>query len=72
MECCIAIGSAVAGEIAKTLLAPIAGSIGHLFSYNTDIKKLEKELKKLVDKKATEVDPRVREAERRSLISMQD
>ncbi|KAG8657321.1 hypothetical protein MANES_03G063225v8 [Manihot esculenta] len=64
MEYCIAIGSAVAGEIAKTLLAPITGSIGHLFSCNTDIKKLEKELKKLVDKKATEVDPRVREAER--------
>ncbi|KAJ9130949.1 hypothetical protein P3X46_033913 [Hevea brasiliensis] len=52
------------GEIAKTLLSSIARLIGHLISYNTNIKNLEKELQKLVDKKATEVDPRVDEAER--------
>ncbi|XP_057987183.1 probable disease resistance protein At5g43730 [Hevea brasiliensis] len=64
MEFVIATASTVVGEIAKTLVAPVGRSIGYLIYYHCNIKNLEEELQKLVDKKITGVDSRVDDVKR--------
>ncbi|KAF2297319.1 hypothetical protein GH714_021341 [Hevea brasiliensis] len=64
IEFVIATASTVVGEIAKTLVAPVGQSIGYLIYYHCNIKNLEEELQKLVDKKITGVDSRVDDVKR--------
>ncbi|XP_050228112.1 disease resistance protein At4g27190-like [Mercurialis annua] len=64
MDFIMSVATSVATDIAKSVIAPIGRQIGYIIYYSRNVNNLRVELQKLVDKKTTEVDPRVDNAAR--------